>query len=143
MQQEEARLLEVYPIEAGNFTTAGEASATIKRKLKLLGVDVGVLRRVAVASYEVELNLIIHSVGGSLTLEVDQSRVRIVSEDAGPGIPDVELAMREGYSTASEEARSLGFGAGMGLANMRRNADAFNIASTPGEGTRISMDFLI
>jgi anti-sigma regulatory factor (Ser/Thr protein kinase) len=141
--EQEARLREVFPIAAGDFTTAGEASATIKRTLKRLGVDVGVLRHVSVACYEVELNLIIHSLGGSLTLEVDEHRVRILSEDIGPGIPDIELAMREGYSTASEEARSLGFGAGMGLANMRRNADEFEIRSTLGAGTSIAMGFAI
>ncbi len=140
---DEARLKEEFAVPSGDFTTAGEASATIKRKLKLLGVDAGVLRRVSVASYEVELNLIIHSLGGTLTLEVDEHTVRICSRDTGPGIPDIELAMREGYSTASEEARSLGFGAGMGLANMRRNADSFDITSAPGEGTVITMDFSI
>ncbi len=141
--EHEAHLSEKFPVQAGNFTTAGEISATFKRTLKQLGVDVGVLRRVAVACYEVELNLIIHSLGGELALEVDEHTVRILSRDVGPGIPDIELAMREGYSTASEEARSLGFGAGMGLANMRRNADDFTIESTPGEGTFISMGFAI
>lgn len=141
--ESDARLSEVYPVQAGNFATAGEISATIKRTLKQLGVDVGILRRVAVACYEVELNLIIHSLGGELALEVDEHWVRIISRDVGPGIADIELAMREGYSTASEEARSLGFGAGMGLANMRRNADEFVIESTPGVGTLISMGFAI
>ena len=104
-----------YPVAAEDYTRAGEASADIKRRLKQLGVSSMVLRRVAVASYEVELNLVIHSRGGVLTLEVEPDRVRLVSRDVGPGIPDVELAMREGYSTAYEEARSLGFGAVMGL----------------------------
>ncbi|MDR3050297.1 MAG: anti-sigma regulatory factor [Oscillospiraceae bacterium] len=134
---------EVFPVEAGGFTTAGEASATIKQILKKLGVDAGVVRRVAVASYEVELNLIIHSLGGELLLHVDDHRVRITSQDRGPGIPDIDLAMREGYSTASEDARSLGFGAGMGLPNMKRNADQFAITSDPGVGTCIQMDFNI
>ena len=102
-----------------------------------------VLRRVAVASYEVELNLVIHSRGGVLTLEVEPGRVRLVSRDVGPGIPDVELAMREGYSTANEEARSLGFGAGMGLPNMKRNADQFAIESAVGVGTTIEMSFCL
>lgn len=137
------RLQEVYPIEAGDFTTAGEASATIKRTIKMLGVDVNILRRVSVASYEVELNLVIHSLGGTLSLEVDEHWVRIISKDRGPGIPDVDLAMREGYSTASDDVRSLGFGAGMGLPNMKRNADTFEIESTPGVGTRICMGFAI
>ena len=109
----------------------------------LAAPQVAVLRRVAVASYEVELNLVIHSRGGVLTLEVEPDRVRLVSRDVGPGIPDVELAMREGYSTANEEARSLGFGAGMGLPNMKRNADQFAIESAVGVGTTIEMSFCL
>ena len=132
-----------YPVVAEDYTRAGEASADIKRRLKQLGVSSMVLRRVAVASYEVELNLVIHSRGGVLTLEVEPGRVRLVSRDVGPGIPDVELAMREGYSTANEEARSLGFGAGMGLPNMKRNADQFAIQSAVGVGTTIEMSFCL
>lgn len=132
-----------YPVAAGDYTRAGEASADIKRRLKQLGVGGMTLRRVAVASYEVELNLVIHSLGGTMTLEVDEASVRLISEDRGPGIPDIALAMREGYSTANEEARALGFGAGMGLPNMKRNADEFDIQSKMGEGTRIRMQFLL
>jgi len=132
---------EVYPVEAGDYTRAGEASADIKRRLKQLGVSSNVMRKVAVASYEVELNLVIHSLGGKLTLEVGTDGIHLVSEDVGPGIPNISLAMREGWSTASEEARSLGFGAGMGLPNMKRNADGFEIESEVGRGTRISMQF--
>ena len=134
-------LHEEYPVEANDFDRAGEASADIKRKLKQLGVSASVLRRVSVASYEVELNLVIHSDGGVLTLEVSPEAVRLVSADRGPGIPDVDLAMREGWSTAGETARSLGFGAGMGLPNMKRNADKFSIESRMGEGTTIDMSF--
>ena len=132
---------EVYPVEAGDYTRAGEASADIKRRLKQLGVSSDVMRKVAVASYEVELNLVIHSLGGKLTLEVGTDGIHLLSEDVGPGIPDISLAMREGWSTASEEARSLGFGAGMGLPNMKRNADGFDIQSEVGKGTRIDMHF--
>ncbi len=130
-----------YPVDAEDYTRAGEASADIKRKLKQLGVSAGVLRRVAVASYEVELNLVIHSLGGALTLEVTPDKVTLISADRGPGIPNVELAMREGWSTANETARSLGFGAGMGLPNMKRNADEFEIDSEVGKGTTIRMSF--
>ena len=130
-----------YPVKTGDYTRAGEASADIKRKLKQLGVGAQVMRRVAVASYEVELNLVIHSLGGELSLTVFPDSERLVSADVGPGIPDLEMAMREGYSTANEEARSLGFGAGMGLPNMKRNADDFEIESEVGKGTRISMRF--
>ena len=124
-----------------DYTRAGEASTDIKRRLKQLGVSSMVMRRVAVASYEVELNLVIHSLGGKLMLDVGPDGVMLVSEDVGPGIPDIAMAMREGYSTASEEARSPGFGAGMGLPNMKRNADEFNITSAPGSGTTITMLF--
>lgn len=130
-----------YPVESGDYTRAGEASADIKRRLKQLGVSSTVMRKVSVASYEVELNLVIHSMGGKLTLEVGADGIHLVSEDVGPGIPDISQAMREGWSTASEEARSLGFGAGMGLPNMKRNADDFAIESEVGKGTRISMRF--
>ena len=130
-----------YPVETADYDHAGEASADIKRQLKQLGVPANVLRRVSVASYEVELNLVIHSDGGVLTLEVTPEAVRLISADRGPGIPNVELAMREGWSTASETARSLGFGAGMGLPNMKRNADGFSIESEVGKGTTIDMSF--
>lgn len=134
---------QIFPVEAGAYATAGEASTTIKRKLKQLGVDAAVLRRVSVASYEVELNLVIHSMGGTLTLQVDPEKVTLISQDVGPGIPDIDKAMTEGYSTANEEARNLGFGAGMGLPNMKRNATSFDIQSQVGVGTRILMSFAL
>lgn len=134
-------LEDIFPVEAGDFVTAGQASTTIKRKLKQLGVKADVLRRVSVASYEVELNLVIHSMGGTLTMQVTPDYVALISKDVGPGIPDIDKAMTEGYSTANEEARTLGFGAGMGLPNMRRNADGFDIQSQVGVGTTIMMQF--
>ena len=124
-----------------DFVTAGEASAQIKRMLKKLGVDPGVIRRLAIACYEAEINLVIHSDGGKLMLELNPDNVTLISEDVGPGIPDIDLAMSEGYSTASDDVRMMGFGAGMGLANMARNADHFNIESIVGEGTKIKMVF--
>ncbi len=130
-----------FPVEAGAFTTAGEASTTIKRTLKQLGVNAETLRRVSVACYEVELNLVIHSLGGKLTLTVDPENVTLISADVGPGIPNIEQAMTEGYSTANEEARTMGFGAGMGLPNMKRNASEFDIRSEMGVGTTITMKF--
>ena len=132
-----------YPIQTGDYTRAGEASADIKRKLKQLGVGAQVMRRVAVASYEVELNLVIHSLGGTLTLLVDPEKVTLISKDVGPGIPDIDMAMTEGFSTASAEARTLGFGAGMGLPNMKRNATEFDIQSEVGVGTTITMSFAL
>ena len=132
-----------FDVRAGEFQTAGDASASIKRKLKQIGIDSTVLRRIAVASYEAELNLIIHSHGGKLTLEMTPDSIILISADVGPGIADISKAMQEGFSTASEEARDLGFGAGMGLPNMKRNADGFSIESEVGVGTRIQMDFAI
>ena len=132
-----------YDVASGAFQTAGDASASIKRKLKQLGIDAVTLRRVAVASYEAELNLIIHSNGGNLIMEMSPEEVLLISKDVGPGIPDISKALEEGYSTASEEARDLGFGAGMGLPNMKRNADSFDIESQVGEGTTIKMGFTI
>lgn len=130
-----------YQVAKDDYTSAGHASADINRQLKQIGVSGDVLRRVAVASYEVELNLVIHSLGGVLTLNVYPDCVQLVSTDVGPGIPDLAMAMKEGYSTANETARSMGFGAGMGLPNMKRNADDFNIESTVGVGTTITMGF--
>ncbi len=134
-------LREEFGVVAMDFTTAGEASATIKRLLKKLGVNSGVVRRLSIACYEAEINLVIHSMGGKLILTVGAEDVTLTSEDVGPGIPDIDLAMSEGYSTASEDVRMMGFGAGMGLANMARNADKFHIESKVGEGTRIEMVF--
>ena len=130
-----------YPVAAADYTSAGKASTDIKRRLKKLGVGGDVLRRVAVASYEVELNLVIHSLGGELCLIVYPDAAQLISSDRGPGIPDLNMAMREGYSTANDEARSLGFGAGMGLPNMKRNSDEFSIESELGVGTTITMKF--
>ena len=130
-----------YPVAAADYVNAGKASTDIKRRLKQLGIGGDVLRRVAVASYEVELNLVIHSLGGELCLIVSPEAAQLISSDRGPGIPDLDMAMREGYSTASDEARSLGFGAGMGLPNMKRNSDDFSITSEVGVGTTITMSF--
>lgn len=130
-----------YEVKRGAYETAGEASADIKRRLAQLGIDSVTLRRVAVTSYEMEMNLIIHSLGGSMNLMVNEDFIVLSSKDQGPGIKDVEQAMREGYSTADEDARSMGFGAGMGLPNMKRNADQFEIQSVLGEGTQITITF--
>lgn len=136
-------LSSTFDIRAGEFQTAGDASASIKRKLKQIGIDSAVLRRIAVASYEAELNLIIHSQGGKLKLDMTPAAIVLTSADVGPGIADISKAMQEGYSTASEEARDLGFGAGMGLPNMKRNADGFSIESEVGKGTCIQMEFYL
>ena len=134
-------IAEVFPVEKDDFVTAGEASAKIKRTLKKLGVDSVLLRRISVCAYEVELNLVIHSLGGTIDFQVSQDGVTLLVKDRGPGIPDLDLAMREGWSTAPESVRMMGFGAGMGLPNMKRNADEFDIKSEVGVGTEILMRF--
>ncbi|MDD3921701.1 MAG: ATP-binding protein [Eubacteriales bacterium] len=134
-------IADTYNIKAQEYATAGDASASIRRKLKQLGINSAVLRRIAVASYEAELNLIIHSHGGTLTVTMSPTEIELVSNDIGPGIPDIQQALKEGFSTAGEEARNLRFGAGMGLPNMKRNADDFTIERKMGEGTHIQMRF--
>lgn len=132
-----------YPVIHGNYAEAGTASADIKRALRQLGVHSDVLRRVSVASYEAELNMVIHSLGGELSVDVDAHRIQLCTQDRGPGIADIPRAMKEGYSTADEQARDLGFGAGMGLPNMKRNADQFEITSEMGVGTQVRMLFTL
>ena len=141
MMNDTVTLREIYPVEAGDFTTAGEASGKIKRILKKLGVDSSIVRRVSIAAYEVELNLVIHSLGGTLELAVRPDYLELNVRDRGPGIPDIDLAMSEGFSTASDDVRTMGFGAGMGLPNMKRNATDFSIRSEVGVGTDIEMGF--
>ena len=138
---ESVMLRERYPVEAGAFQTAGEASGKIKATLKKLGVDSGIVRRVSIAAYEVELNLVIHSLGGEMELIVRPDFLELNVRDKGPGIPNIDLAMSEGFSTATDDVRMMGFGAGMGLPNMKRNASAFNIQSEVGVGTTIEMGF--
>lgn len=130
---------ETYPVRQGDFVTAGEASAKIKRVLKQIGIDSDKIRHASVMAYECELNLIIHSLGGHMCLDVTPDEIIITSQDCGPGIPDLSLALREGWSTASDSIREMGFGAGMGLPNMKRHADDFHIDSTPEVGTTIIM----
>lgn len=132
---------EVFSVAKMDFTRAGDVSARIKRMLKLLGVDARVIRRIAVATYEAEINLVIHSEGGEIVLQIEPRDIVITVRDVGPGIADIDQAMTEGFSTASEDARSMGFGAGMGLPNMSRNADRFSIQSKLGVGTTIVMAF--
>lgn len=128
-----------YEISAEDFTRAGEASSDVKKKLKQLGVSPEAVRKVAIAMYEGEINMVIHARGGEITVEITPSRIRMVLADTGPGIPDVALAMQEGYSTAPDEVRSLGFGAGMGLPNMKKYSDEMEIDTRLGEGTTITM----
>lgn len=130
---------ERFPVEAGDFASAGEVSATIKQKLKKIGVAQALVRRVAIVSYEAELNMIIHSLGGEMVLELSPREIRIIYDDVGPGIPDISLAMQEGYSTAPESIRMMGFGAGMGLPNMKKYTDEMKVESQVGVGTTVTM----
>ena len=129
----------VYEVDGTNFTSAGEASISIKKNLRLLGFDPGIIRRVAIAMYEGEINMVIHAGGGRATVYIYSDRIVMILEDHGPGIADIELAMSEGFSTAPENIRNLGFGAGMGLPNMKKNTDDMKIESTLGVGTTITM----
>lgn len=129
----------IFEVEKDDFERAGEASSQIKKILRQLGLDSGIIRRVSIAAYEAEINLVIHSNGGTISIEIDPGKVTIYANDKGPGIENVELAMKEGYSTATERVREMGFGAGMGLPNMKRCADNFNINSILGQGTSIVM----
>jgi CBS domain-containing protein/anti-sigma regulatory factor (Ser/Thr protein kinase) len=135
---DEAMVLLRYDVASGDFQKAGEASSRIKRALLGLGVDQGIARRIAICSYEAEMNLVIHSTGGWLTAEIRPDEVTIRARDGGPGIPDVEKALEAGYSTAPDWIRELGFGAGMGLVNVKQNADRFHIISKVGEGTDLT-----
>ncbi len=132
---------ESYPVQADDMTAAGDVSARIKRHMKRLGVPAAVMRRVSVCTYEAEINLVIHSDGGQIDFEIAEDRITVRASDVGPGIPDIDKAMTEGWSTATNEVRNMGFGAGMGLPNMKRNADGFDIVSTVGVGTHITMTF--
>ena len=134
---------ETYPVKAGDMVAAGDVSAAIKRQMKQLGIPASVVRRVSVGTYEAEINLVIHSLGGHIDFEISPEAITIRVVDQGPGIADLEQAMTEGWSTASNEVRDMGFGAGMGLPNMKRNADEFSIESTVGVGTDITMIFNI
>ena len=133
------QLIFTYIIDGNDFTRAGEASSSVKNKLKMLGVSSEAIRKTAIAMYEGEINMVIHADGGEITVTVSDSEIAMVLADTGPGIPDVEKAMQEGYSTAREEVRSLGFGAGMGLPNMKRYTDEMQIDTVVGKGTTITM----
>jgi anti-sigma regulatory factor (Ser/Thr protein kinase) len=126
-----------YEVPGDDFTQAGEASAKTKKLLRQIGFDSDCIRRVAISMYEGEINMVIHAEGGYAQVDIYHDRVEILLHDTGPGIPDVEQAMQEGYSTAPDEVRSLGFGAGMGLVNMKRYSDDMRIETEVGVGTKV------
>ena len=133
------QLIFTYVIDGNDFTRAGEASSSVKNKLKMLGVASDVIRKTAIAMYEGEINMVIHADGGTITVTISDTDITMVLADTGPGIPDIDQAMQEGFSTAREEVRSLGFGAGMGLPNMKRYSDEMHIDTVVGQGTTITM----
>ena len=128
-----------FDVDGSDFTSAGHASVQVKKNLRQLGISPEVIRRVSIAMYEGEINMVIHAGGGIAEVKVCEDYIEIVLDDKGPGIKDIEQAMQEGFSTAPDQIRSLGFGAGMGLPNMKRYTDSMEIESTVGVGTRIVM----
>ena len=128
-----------FKVDGEDFTSAGQASVQVKKNLRQLGLSADIIKKVSVAMYEGEINMVIHAGGGEATVRVCEHYVEIVLEDHGPGIKDIDLAMQEGYSTATDTIRSLGFGAGMGLPNMQKYTDYMTIDSTVGVGTTIVM----
>lgn len=128
-----------YDVDGENFTSAGEASVQVKKNLRSLGISPETIRRVSIAMYEGEINMVIHAGGGIAEVFVEPESISIVLTDHGPGIADVSLAMQEGFSTAPDNIRALGFGAGMGLPNMKRYTDEMNIETELGKGTKITM----
>ena len=126
-----------YVVPGDDFVRAGEASGAVKKTLKKLGISPDLTRKVAIALYEAEINQVIHANGGEIDIEIAPDYVSIVLKDAGPGIPDIDKAMEAGYSTADEKARTMGFGAGMGLPNIKKNSDEMRIDSTVGVGTTL------
>ena len=128
-----------YEVEGGDLTQAGEASSQMKRALKQLGLPPEVIRRVSICMYEGEINMVIHADGGTASVEVGLDDIVITLADRGPGIPDIKQAMEPGWSTAGETARDLGFGAGMGLPNMKKYSDEIDVKSTVGVGTTVTM----
>jgi anti-sigma regulatory factor (Ser/Thr protein kinase) len=132
-----------YEVDADDFTRAGEASSNVKRNLKLMGVDPDTVRKVAISLYEGEINMVIHSKGGEIEVVISPDEIEMILVDKGPGIEDIELAMKAGYSTAPDNIRSLGFGAGMGLPNMKRYSDELKIESKVSVGTTVRMKVYI
>ncbi|PKM50239.1 MAG: anti-sigma regulatory factor [Firmicutes bacterium HGW-Firmicutes-7] len=130
-------------VDGGEFTSAGGASSKLKKTLRQLGIAPEIIRKVSIAMYEAEINMVIHANGGEVSIEITPQKIYILLEDNGPGIDDVELAMQIGYSTASRQAREMGFGAGMGLPNIKKNSDHLKITSVLGEGTKVEISVML
>ena len=132
-----------FDVDGNDFTSAGQASVQVKKNLRQLGFNSDIIRRVSIAMYEGEINMVIHAGGGVAEVVVSEEFIEIILDDKGPGIYDIDKAMQAGYSTATDTVRSLGFGAGMGLPNMKKNTDSMEIFTTPGVGTRIVMRVML
>jgi anti-sigma regulatory factor (Ser/Thr protein kinase) len=132
-----------YTVAPDDFSRAGEVSGIVKRTLKDLGFPPAVVRRTAIAMYEAEINMVIHANGGKITADITPEEIMIVFADHGPGIPDIDLAMQEGWSTASEDIRDMGFGAGMGLPNIQKSTDYMDVQTTVGVGTTITIKIFV
>ena len=128
-----------FPVKGGDFANAGEASCQVKEILKEIGVGPEIIRRLAIAAYEGEMNVVMYAREGEVRVSISPEMINLIIEDEGQGIENIDLAMQEGYSTATEEMREMGFGAGMGLPNMKKNSDEFKITSDVGKGTRIDI----
>ena len=128
-----------FNVDGDNFVSAGQASVQMKKNMRQLGLSPEIIRKVSIAMYEGEINMVIHAHGGVADVNVYEDRIEIILDDKGPGIKDIDLAMQEGYSTANDHVRALGFGAGMGLPNMKRYTDDMKIETVVGEGTKITM----
>ncbi len=128
-----------FNIEGGDFTQAGHASSEVKKILKQLGVEAKCIKSIVIALYEAEVNVVAHAFEGKIEVDIEDDKIKTAITDKGPGIPDIDLAMKEGFSTASKKVREMGFGAGMGLPNIRRNTDEFNLESIVGQGTTLKM----
>ncbi len=140
-EKQEILLCSEYCVQGGDFNRAGDVSTDIKARLKKIGFDPGLVRRVAIAAFEAEMNVIMHARRADVRMEVTPEKIAIEFCDEGPGIPDIELAMQEGYSTSTSAMRRLGYGAGMGLPTIKRNADRFLLNSSVGEGTQVNLQF--
>ena len=128
-----------HKISGGDFARAGNVASGVKKILRQLNIDHSVSKRIVIALYEGEVNVVAHAYSGVIDIEIDEEKIETTITDKGPGIADIEKAMQEGYSTATPQVREMGFGAGMGLANMKKNSDSMKISSVPGEGTTVQL----
>jgi anti-sigma regulatory factor (Ser/Thr protein kinase) len=141
--QNEALFRKSFHVTGGDFTNAGGVSKQIKKTLKKLNIDGDVIWRAMIVSYEAEMNVVLYATVCEVVLEISRDTIHLVFDDQGPGIPDIAIAMTEGYSTATREMRERGFGAGLGLPNIRKTSDRFEISSTVGVGTRLDISIAL